>query len=194
MFDYELATNRLSKYLTPFRLNHSISTMNMCAKLSKKYNVDLEEAKIAGLLHDCAKDIPLSKALLLCKKFNLELDKYYHQNPDLAHGILGAYLAEHLFKLDPVTHKNILEAIHCHATGKPNMNNLSKILFLSDYTEVGRVAEWADIIRTAEQISLDYGVLESYNHFLRTLIKNNQVIHPSTMEGRNDILKNFHQL
>ncbi|MGI6777565.1 MAG: HD domain-containing protein [Acetivibrionales bacterium] len=53
---------RLEKALTPGRFVHSIAVMETAVKLAEKYGLDCEEAGIAGLLHDCARDLKVEEA------------------------------------------------------------------------------------------------------------------------------------
>ena len=45
----------LKNILSERRYIHSVGVMEMCETLAKIYGVDVEKAKIAGLLHDNAK-------------------------------------------------------------------------------------------------------------------------------------------
>ena len=48
----------LKEILSERRYNHSVSVMNKCIELAEIYNVDVDEAALAGLTHDIAKEIP----------------------------------------------------------------------------------------------------------------------------------------
>ena len=47
----------LKENLSEKRYTHSIGVMNMAVELAQYYNADVETAKIAGLLHDIAKEM-----------------------------------------------------------------------------------------------------------------------------------------
>ena len=48
-------TEKISKVLKPKRLKHSISVCDTAANLAMRYKADIDRARIAGILHDCAK-------------------------------------------------------------------------------------------------------------------------------------------
>ena len=48
----EKVKNDLKQILSERRYEHSIGVMNMAGELAEIYNVDVETAKLAGLLHD----------------------------------------------------------------------------------------------------------------------------------------------
>ena len=49
---------RLQGELTGFRYEHTLGVEYTSACLALRYGADMEKARIAGLLHDCAKCIP----------------------------------------------------------------------------------------------------------------------------------------
>ena len=57
MEDIEKIKEDLKQILSERRYEHSIGVMNMAEELAKIYKVDIEIAKIAGLLHDNAKEM-----------------------------------------------------------------------------------------------------------------------------------------
>ncbi len=54
--------------------------------------------------------------------------------PAVIHAKYGAYLAENNTASGP----EIISAIACHTTGKPDMSTLDKILYIADYIEPRR--------------------------------------------------------
>lgn len=126
---------KVKKYLDQDRYEHTLGVMYLCASLAMRYNKDINEAMIAGLLHDCAKCIPSKKKIRLCEKYHLSISESERQNPSLLHAKLGAYLAATKYH---VRDQRILDAIICHTTGKPKMTMLDKILYIADYIEPGR--------------------------------------------------------
>ena len=94
-----------------------------------------EKARIAGILHDCAKGLPTKEKLEKARKFGLPVSKYEEKNPDMLHAKLGAYYARYKFD---IIDEEILNAITYHTTGRPDMTLLDKIIFVADYIEPNR--------------------------------------------------------
>lgn len=117
------------------RYQHTLGVMYTCASLAMRYDADIQQAMLAGLLHDCAKCIPNSKKLKLCEKHNIQMTEVERRNPFLLHAKLGAFLAMHEYK---VQDKSVISAILNHTTGKPEMSLLDKIVYVADYIEPGR--------------------------------------------------------
>lgn len=127
--------DRLEKYLEHDRFLHTQGVMYTATSLAMCHGCDIQKAMIAGLLHDCAKCIPTSKKLKLCKKHGIELSSFEMKNESLLHAKVGVYIAKKKYN---ITDKEILGAIRHHTTGKPDMTQLEKIIYIADYIEPGR--------------------------------------------------------
>ena len=123
---------KLRKYIDEERYWHTLGVMYTAASLAMRYDISLEQAQVAGLLHDCAKCIPNSKKLKLCRQYNLAVSETEKKAPYLLHAPLGACIAKEKYD---VTDPEILSAITWHTTGKPEMTVLEKIIFIADYIE-----------------------------------------------------------
>lgn len=126
---------RLKKELDKGRYEHTKGVMYTAECLAMAHRVSLEQAMLAGLLHDCAKCIPNEEKIRLCKKNNIPIMPVEYESPELLHAKLGAFLAEKKYE---VTNPEILHAIRVHSAGVPNMSTLDKIIYIADYIEPGR--------------------------------------------------------
>lgn len=126
---------RLKKHLDRERYEHTLGVMYTAGALAMRYGSDLEQALIAGLLHDCAKCIPGEKKIRMCDKYHLHVSEVELANPSLLHARLGAFLAAKRYHVDD---KTVINAIACHTTGRPEMTLLDKIIYIADYIEPGR--------------------------------------------------------
>lgn len=126
---------KVKNHLDRERYEHTLGVMYTAGALAMCYDVDLDEALIAGLLHDCAKCIPCDKKLKMCDKYHLHITEYELANPTLIHAKLGAFLAA---KKYGIKDKSIVDAIASHTTGRPEMTMLDKIIYIADYIEPGR--------------------------------------------------------
>ena len=134
-FSYEKAEKRLRKELDSGRYRHTMGVTYTAACLAMVHGCDPEQARIAGLLHDCAKCIPNSKKFSLCAKGGIVVTDFERKNPFLLHAKLGAYLAEKEYGVKDL---EILSAITWHTTGKPRMTQLEQIIYIADYMEPNR--------------------------------------------------------
>ena len=84
---------KVKKYLDKDRYIHTLGVMYTAGALAMRWGADLDQALIAGLLHDCAKCIPNDKKIRMCRKNGITVSPAEEANPSLLHAKLGAYLA-----------------------------------------------------------------------------------------------------
>ena len=143
----------LKKELDKSRYEHTLGVMYTAGALAMAHGADLNQAMLAGLLHDCAKCIPNDEKFALCKKNRIELTQAEKDNPALIHAKLGAFLARKKYH---VTDEEVIHAILVQTTGEPGMNLLDKIIYIADYIEPGRdKAENLSIVRPLSFKDLD---------------------------------------
>ena len=176
----------LSNKLSKKRFIHTLGVVNSAMYLAKKYGANIENAHLAALLHDCAKEIPLLEMRDLVA--DLPCDQDMLHSGALLHGLAGMVLANTQYG---VTNPDILEAIRVHTTGKENMSKLDKIIFLADYIEPNRKFPGVNDIRLAAEQSLDAGVLCGFDMTIRHLIDSGDSIYPLTILSRNDLLRHM---
>ncbi len=127
---------RLEKELKPKRLFHTLSVEATAVALAVVHHENVQDASLAGLLHDMAKNREKESLLSLIR--NSELSDFYgdlRPYPQLLHAFGGAELVR---KEYPELSENIINSIRFHTTGKPAMGTLEKIIFTADYIEPGR--------------------------------------------------------
>lgn len=125
----------LKKELDKNRYQHTLGVMYTASCLAMRHGGDMQEAMYAGLLHDCAKCIPIDKQIHLCEKNHIPIRDVERKNPHLLHAKLGVFLAKSEYGIKD---KTILHAIEVHTTGEPQMNTLDKIIYIADYIEPNR--------------------------------------------------------
>ena len=171
---------KLKPKLNEKRYVHSVGVEYTAATLAFVHGADIQKARIAGLLHDCAKCIPTDEKLKKAKKYGLPINKSEKANPDLLHGKLGAYYAKEKFGIKD---KDILSAITYHTTGHPDMCLLDKIIFVADYIEPNRkmIRDLTEIRREAYE-NLDKCILHILENTLEYLIYKDTIIDELTKE------------
>ncbi len=126
---------KLKERLSERRFEHSLGVEYTATAMAMCHGVDLEKAAIAGLLHDCGKNLPAAEKIAKCEKYGLPISAYERKNPELLHAKLGAAIAKDKFKIKD---REILSAITWHTTGCPNMSDLDKIIYIADFIEPNR--------------------------------------------------------
>lgn len=159
---------KLQSKLAPMRYEHSISVSFTCMNLAMRYGYDLDRAELAGLMHDCGKRYSDEIILKKCLKHGIEVTAAEYKALPVLHAKYGAWLAEHKYGIGDA---EVLSAIRCHTTGKPEMSVLDKILYIADYIEPRRYkAENLPVIRKLAYEDLDktmYAILAGTLDYLK---------------------------
>ena len=114
---------------------HTVGVEYTAAALAMCHGASVSEARIAGLLHDCAKCLSDRRQLSVCEKYGISVSELEKRNPFLLHAKVGACLAREKYGVEK---EDILNAILYHTTGREEMSLLEKIIFVADYIEPGR--------------------------------------------------------
>ena len=170
--------NQLRKKQSERRFVHTLGVQYTSACLAMRYGADVKKAELAGLLHDCAKHMTADKLLKVCRKHMVEITPAEEKSPLLLHAKAGAILAAEKYY---ITDEEILSAIRCHTTGKPEMTLLEKIVFTADYIEPSRnQAPNLDNLRRSSFKNIDKTVYLILKQTLSFLKKKKQPIDEHT--------------
>ena len=150
----ELVRGRLSDK----RYEHTINVKKMAVKLAKHYGTDPEQAALAALLHDAAKELPKQELLQIFADNAIIAENAPARPSPVWHGIAAAILAETQWG---ITDPEILSAIRCHTTGKAGMSKLDKIIYLADMTSAERDWPGVDDLRALEMQDLDRALCDA---------------------------------
>lgn len=176
----------LEKTLDEKRYEHTLAVAHTAAALAMRYcsamgdsmEVFMENAFLAGLLHDCGKGIDRDKRIAFCEKHNIMISECERKNPSLLHAKVGGFLAMDTFK---VHDGDIINAILNHNTGRPDMSLLEKVVFVADYIEPGRnQAPNLAKIRKMAFMDLDKAVVHILEDTLDYISKKEKEIDPKT--------------
>lgn len=123
---------KLSKMINYKRYCHSLQVAKLSKEIARSNNYDEKKAFLAGLLHDCAKDVDKS---IEKEIMNSEFKNYINESPFIYHQFVGSILVKNEFS---IFDDEIINAIKWHTTGTSNMSILAKIVYAADKIEPTR--------------------------------------------------------
>lgn len=172
---------KLKSKLSGSRYEHSLSVSFTCICLAMRYGYPLAKAETAGLIHDCAKCYEDGKIVKLCDKHHIPVSSEERKAPAVLHAKYGAWLAKKQYHIED---EEILNAVACHTTGKPDMQLLDKILYVADYIEARRdKASNLTAMRKLAFEDLDEALYQIMKGTLDYLAKKGSRIDPMTAEA-----------
>ncbi len=184
--NFENILNHLKENLSEYRFKHTIGVAETAKELALQYKFDSEKAYLAGLLHDCAKEVVLEDMQKIVSKHSIYIDKITFESTALLHGVAGACTAKELYNIDD----EIYDAICYHTTGKANMSLLTKIVYIADYIEPMRCFEGVEDIRNLAFSDLDKAIIKSCDNIIIHTVNKGGIVHPNTIDARNYLLMN----
>jgi predicted HD superfamily hydrolase involved in NAD metabolism len=176
---------RLKHILSTKRFTHSIGVKHAAMELAQQFGGDIEKAALAGLLHDCAREMPSNHLLKRAEEFGIVVGSLEKSSPVLLHAVVSARIAAVEYGIHD---GQVIKAIELHTTGDADMTKLDKIIFLADYIEPNRTYPGVDKLRCLARKDLDRAVLAAFDQTIRYLVKEKMVIHPASIAGRNALL------
>ena len=177
----ELVRSRLSDK----RYEHTINVKKMAVKLAKHYGTDPEQAALAALLHDAAKELPKDEMRAIMQAYPEYAQGGEARPPPVWHGICAAILARTEWG---VTDEAVLSAIACHTAGKAGMTQLDKILYLADMTSAERDWPGVEKLRKLEKKNLDAAMLAALKQTNDFVLSQGKPLDPMSKAAYEDIL------
>ena len=182
--DIEKLDGDLREVLSKERYSHSVCVMQMCEKLAKKYNANVEKAKLIGLMHDMAKELSKKEKLDYVKKNNIACNEIEKKLTGILHGKIAADMCKKKYGFDD----EMCEAIAVHTTGKPNMTILQKILFIADKTDESRTYDGIVELRNLAFENIDKAIIKNLDSTLLINIDKGNLIFEESIKTRNYLL------
>ena len=172
--------NQLFTALNPRRFAHSLSVASYARRLARIHGEDQRLAEQAGLLHDCAKCMPLKEMRRIAVQHSLTNDPTVLSSSALMHSLVGAWVARNDYGMaDP----QVLEAIAYHNTGHAGMSRLAMCVCLGDSIEPTRESyPLMEQVRLLSELSLERALLMSLEGTANYVRSRGKYLHPRTQE------------
>jgi len=175
---------KLQSTLTPARIAHSLGVAETAAELAAHYDEEPERARLAGIVHDLAREMRPADMLAEALMRKLPMERIERQAPVLLHGpIEASRLAEEGLH-DP----DILQAVRLHTTGAPGMGRLAQIIFLADAIEPTREYPDVDGLRAIAKDGLRVAVAACLRQQITYLASQGHLIHPRAVATYNSFI------
>jgi len=137
--------------LSDKRYAHTLRVAESAERLAKLHGLSPERARLAGLLHDTAREIGKEELLRVAEEDGLPVGDFERERPILLHGPVAAELAKEDLGMED---GEILDAVRAHTTGEPGMGPLALALFVADKIEPGREQPGVEELRKLAPVSL----------------------------------------
>lgn len=162
------------------RFSHTLAVADTARRLALLHHLDADRAETAGLLHDCAKCLPLKAMQRIARENRLTEDERILESGALLHSVVGAHLARTKYGCED---DEVLHAILSHTTGRPGMSPLAMAVWLADTIEPTRAPyPLLDKVRMLSSLSLPRAMIVSLEGTLQHVRRKGDEVHPATLD------------
>lgn len=166
---------------------HTVRVRKLARDLAERHGIDPEASELGAACHDLARhvrpDVLLEEAAML----GIRVHPVERLVPVMLHGPVAATW---LKRDGEVSDSRIIEAVHCHTTGKRGMCAMSKVVFLADKLEPDKVRcrpELGEVLQLTGT-HIDTALLEYLNRQIVRRVERGDLLHPSTLGLRNELV------
>ena len=110
--------------------------------------------------------------------------------PIMLHGPIAATWLE---RDDEIADSRVIESVRFHTTGMSGMSDVARVVFLADKLEpkkVKRRPDLAEVLQLAK-VDIDTALLECLNRHIVRRVERGDLLHPLTLELRNELVVGF---
>ncbi len=176
---YDDAASAVRSRLGAKAAGHSERVAETSAGLAVAYGADIDDARLAGLLHDWDREVPRGELVDTARDAGLAVSDSDVAVPKLLHSRTGAAAVRARF---PELPDAVVSAVSKHTVGAVEMSDLDRIVFIADMIEPARdypgVEELRDAVGT---VSLAELFALAYQQSVRHLVDARKRIHEDTV-------------
>ena len=177
---------RLAAMVSPRRCWHCRQVADLAVSLARRWGLDADAARRAGLLHDLYR-VPADQRdhlVMLAAAEGIELPEWAGDDTGHLHGPLAAVAARREFGLPEVW----CRAIAGHTTGAPGMSREEMVLYVADHACEGRrdpkVPHW----RALAHQDLEAATEEMFTDLLQSLLSQGKLLWLPSVQARNELV------
>lgn len=166
---------------------HTHRVRGIAVGLAPCYDIDPHKADLAAAAHDLARAMRPKDLLAQAREFGLQLHPVEEALPLLLHGPVATHwLRWNLGVEDP----EVLEAVRWHSTATRGLSPLAKLTFLADKLDPQKQRRYPFLeqVRALAAKDLDAAMLEFLEQESLARIRKGQLVHPGSIEARNELL------
>jgi len=182
LIDLDEIMGWLRSRLSHHRFTHTLNVANEALRLAQNYGLNGDEAYIAGLLHDCCKEIPHDEMLNILKDSDIINDQAFIDSPKVWHGYAAAEYIRDEFSVHNV---EIINAVRYHTTGRGEMSRIEEVIYLADLVSAERSYPGVESLRAKCYRSIEEAMMEALDFMLGEVAKKRLPLLKTTADAYN---------
>jgi len=177
----------LEKELSKNRFRHSLAVARLAGELAKIHGWNVDDARMAGLVHDCAKEWKPRQLIFYARRRRLRvpgLQFILPDSPNLLHAYVSADVAKENGWIRTAAQ---VRAVASHTLGRLPMEKPETILFVADLAAYDRRFKDARRIRRLAREDLRAGLREALAVKIKDQLRRGKRIHPMPVAAWNSL-------
>lgn len=175
-------TALLKARLSKKRFTHSVNVARAAFTLAERWDADPQRAYLAGLLHDCCKELPFTEQEELMRQGPFAVSETEWLCKPIWHGIAAASYMHAELGIDDM---EVLAAARWHTVAHADMTRLEEIVYMADLISADRTYHDVDRFRKMAQDDLDKAMLCALEYAIGSVIKKENPLPVTTVEAYN---------
>lgn len=184
--EFFLCVDKAATYLDAKRLVHSKNTALVALSLNRNFCPKIDEDKVllAGLLHDVGKMYDKTE---LPKKIINAIPSDSIGTP-VQHQFVSAEIVKNDFH---ISDEDVLNAIRFHTTGRENMSQFEKLIYVSDLISYERNFQGVESLRKAVYNDFEKGFITCLTYSRDYVVETGRSVYPLTDKAINFYKENL---
>ena len=167
---------------------HIERTRVLAERLARIHGVNVGRCSMGAIAHDLARHLTESKLLVESQARNIPINTYEYKVPVLLHGPLAARWLESDLNCQD---KEVINSVRYHTTGRPEMTDIEKIVFVADKVEPDKVQlnPELELVTLRMDTNLDSAILEYLRLRIESILDKKGIVHPLAIDTWNYLLQ-----
>ena len=184
--EFFLCVDKAATYLDAKRLVHSKNTALVALSLNRNFCPKIDEDKVllAGLLHDVGKMYDKTE---LPKNIKNAIPSDSISTP-VQHQFVSAEIVKNDFH---ISDEDVLNAIRFHTTGRENMSQFEKLIYVSDLISYERNFQGVESLRKAVYNDFEKGFITCLTYSRDYVVETGRAVYPLTDKAINFYKENL---
>lgn len=184
--EFFLCVDKAATYLDAKRLVHSKNTALVALSLNRNFCPKIDEDKVllAGLLHDVGKMYDKAE---LPKNIKNAIPSDSIGTP-VQHQFVSAEIVKNDFH---ISDEDVLNAIRFHTTGRENMSQFEKLIYVSDLISYERNFQGVESLRKAVYNDFEKGFITCLTYSRDYVVETGRAVYPLTDKAINFYKENL---
>lgn len=155
-------------------------------ELARAHQVGHDRVRLCAQAHDLCRAMKGDELLEKARELGIAVHPVEERMPILLHGPVAA----ELLRREGLDDDAVYQGVYHHSTACPGLDPVAKVVFLADKLDPHKAKRYPYLgeLKVAALESLDSALLEFLTREITSFLEKGQLVHPASIEARNELL------